>query len=236
MEAPKPIKYDSDKKSNLNETDKKIIRIAAYSIGTALIGTALFFTGRHIYRKATKSKEQNVSLDDNSEANFAKRLKMAFDNDGWWGTDVDAVRRVFVEISSKEMFVDVMKSYKKLYNQNLVEDLTDELTTSEYYEVQNILAAKPDKKGQTQAFTIETAKKFAKRFKAAFDYTIVGMSATDKGALIQVFAEIKTQQIFELIKLAYKSIYGSSLDTDLDSELDMFDFSWRELIKQKPLK
>ncbi|MBK6834053.1 MAG: hypothetical protein IPG89_07185 [Bacteroidetes bacterium] len=90
---------------------------------------------------------------------------MAFDNDGWWGTDVDAVRRVFVELASKEMFIDVMRSYKKLYNQNLVEDLTDELTTSEYYEVQNILAAKPDKKGQTQAFTIETAKKFAKRFK-----------------------------------------------------------------------
>lgn len=236
MEAPKPIKYDDDKKSYLNETDKRVIRVAAYAFGSAIVGTALFFAGRHIYRNATKNKEQNVSLDDNTEANFAKRLKMAFDNDGWWGTDVDAVRRVFVELPSKEAFADVMKSYKKLYTRNLVEDLTDELTTSEYYEVQNILAAKPAKKGEAQVFDTETAKKFAKRFKAAFDYTIMGMSATDKGALIQVFTEIKTQVIFELIKRAYKSIYGAGLDADLDSELDMFDFSWRDLIKQKPIK
>jgi hypothetical protein len=236
MQAPKPIKYDDDKKNYLNETDKKVIRIAAYSLGTALAGTALFFLGRHIYRNTVSNKEQNQSLTDNTDSNFAKRLKMAFDNDGWWGTDVEAVRKVFVEIQSKDVFVETVKSYKKLYSRNLVEDLTDELTTSEYYEVQNILAAKPQKVGQQQVFDLETAKRFAKRFKAAFDYTVMGMSATDKGALIQVFADIKTKQVFELIKLAYKSLYGTSLETDLDDELDMFDFSWRDLIKQKPLK
>lgn len=236
MNAPKPIKYDDDKKSYLNETDKKIIRIAAYSLGTLGLGTALFFLGRHIYRKTVSNKEQNQSLTENTDSNFAKRLKMAFDNDGWWGTDVEAVRRVFVEMQSKDVFVETIKSYKKLYARNLVEDLTDELTTSEYNEVQNILANKPQKTGQQQVFDFETAKRFAKRFKAAFDYSIMGMPATDKGALIQVFAEIKSKQMFEGVKLAYKSLYGKSLESDLDDELDIFDFSWKDLIKQKPLK
>ena len=92
MDSPKPIKYD--KEPLLNDTDKKVIRVAAYTLGSALAGAILFFTGRHIYRKTVKNKEQNLSLDDNSQANFAKRLKMAFDNNGWWGTDVEAVRIV----------------------------------------------------------------------------------------------------------------------------------------------
>jgi hypothetical protein len=233
MEAPKAIKY---KDSLLNETDKKVIRVAAYTVGSVMAGAILFFTGRHIYRKTVKSKEQNLSLDDNSQANFAKRLKMAFDNNGWWGTDVEAIRKVFVDMASKGDFSEIIKSYKKLYTRNLVEDLTDELTTSEYYEVQNILASKPDQTGQHQLFDFEKAKKYAKRFKAAFDYTVMGMPATDKGALSQVLVEIPSRQGFELIKLAYKSLYGISLESDLDSELDLFDFSWKDIIKQKPLK
>jgi hypothetical protein len=234
MDSPKPIKYN--KEPLLNDTDKKVIRVAAYTLGSALAGAILFFTGRHIYRKTVKTKEQNLSLDDNSQANFAKRLKMAFDNNGWWGTDVEAVRKVFTDLKSKDEFSETIKSYKKLYTRNLVEDLTDELTTSEYYEVQNILASKPDKTGQHQVFNFEKAKKFAKRFKAAFDYTVMGMPATDKGALTQVLIEIPSKQIFELVKLAYKSLYGTFLESDLDSELDLFDFSWKDMMKQKPLK
>jgi hypothetical protein len=231
MDSPKPVKYIIEP-----DTDKKMIRLVGYTLGTAVVGVALFFTGRYIYRKTVSNKEQNLSLDDNSESNLAKRLKMAFDNDGWWGTDVENVRKVFTDLKSKAEFVEVIKSYKKLYFKNLIEDLTDELTSSEYYEMQNILASKPAKTGQAQVFDLEKAKKFAKRFKAAFDYTILGMSATDLGALKQVLIEIPTKQIFELIKLAYKSLYGSFLESDMDSELDIFDFSWKDIIQQKPLK
>jgi hypothetical protein len=226
----KPVKYNQE--LTIESVKAKILRVTAYAVGTSIVGTVLYIA----YRRFTKNKSQNLALNDNSVENFAQRLKMGFDNNGVWGTEVETVRKVFVDIPSKEVFANVIKSYKKQFGKNLIEDLANELTTTEYYEMQNILASKPDKTGQHQVFDFEKAKKFAKRFKAAFDYTILGMPSTDKGALTQVLLDIPSKQIFEIIKVAYQSLYGTALESDLDSELDLFDFSWRDMIKQKPLK
>lgn len=229
-----PIQYEVERKSYLNETDKKVIRVVAYTLGTVVVGGGLFLLGRHIYRNATSNKEQNKSLDDNSVANLAKRLKMAFDNDGWWGTNVEAVRQAFVDLPSKEFFQAVIVSYKKQFQRNLIADLTDELTTTEYYEMQNILAGKPDKTGQTQTYSSNVAITYAKRLNAAVNYTVFGFPSTDEDAIHQVLNEIPNQQVWQQTKQAYQKQYGVSLEADLDDDLGMFDFSWRDIIKKKP--
>src|SRR5574337_806301 len=52
------------------------------------------------------------------------------------------------KIANKEEFAKVVKSYQKLYNGNLIKDMSDELQTTEYNEMLQILAATPEKKGQ----------------------------------------------------------------------------------------
>ena len=225
------------KTSLLNQTDKKIIRVAVYGVSAIAVGSILFFGGRAIYRKRKEGKAENLSLNDNSTQNFAKRLKMAFDNDGWWGTDVEGVRKVFTDLPSKDEFVKTVKEYKNLTKGgNLIKDLTDELTNSEYTEMQNILAAKVQKTGQKKNFDAATAISYCKRLKAGFDYKIVGLPATDKEAVKQVLNEVPTQAAWSIIKIVYYKLYAKYLEVELDSELDVFDFSWRAIINLKPKK
>ena len=225
----------SNNKSVLNDTDKTLIRIAAYTLGSALIGSGLFFAGRAIYRHAKSNKEQNLSLQDDSTANYAKRLKMAFDNDGFWGTNVEQVRKVFSELPSKQAFTAVSKSYKNLYSANLIVDLTSELTSTEYYEMQNVLAAKPDKTGEQKTFDDTEAATYAKRLNAAVNYKIAGfLPGTDEDAIRQALTEIPTKSAWEQVKTAYQKLYGLSVESDLDGDLGVFDFSWRDMIKTKP--
>lgn len=222
--------------SESDKADRKLKRIVIYTLGTIALGTAAFFTGRHFLRKNKANKIEDASLKDNTPENFAKRFKMAFDNNGWWGTDVEAVRSVFTDMPSQLDFAKTVVAYKGLTKQkgNLIADLSDELTTTEYTEMQNILASKPDKKGQKQVFDVKKAIALAKRFKAAFDYTILGMPATDKGAVKQALIEIPTKYYWQVEKVVYKKLFGSDLESDLSSELDIFDFSWKEIINAKP--
>ena len=223
--------------SFLNDTDKTIIRGTVYGLSALAVGTILFFSGRAIYRKRKSNKSESLSLNDNSTQNFAKRLKMAFDNDGWWGTDVENVRKVFVELPSKDEFEKVKKEYKNITKGgNLVKDLTDELTNTEYAEMQNILAAKAQKNGQKKIFDATAAVSSARRLKAGFDYKILGMPATDKEAVRQVLTEIPTQQAWQIVGVAYYKLYAKPLEVELMNELDVFDFSWADIIKNKPKK
>src|ERR1700761_2483903 len=89
-------------KTGLNDTDKMFIRIGAYTLGSAMLGAGLFFGVRAIIRHYVANKSESKSLNDDSSENLAKRLKMAFDNNGLWGTDVEQVRSVFMAIPSKE--------------------------------------------------------------------------------------------------------------------------------------
>ena len=91
----------------LNDTDKTVIRIAVYTLGSAIIGSGLFFGIRTIVRHIRSNKEQNLSLSDDSSANYAKRLKLEFDTDGFWGTNVEKVRKDFSELPRKAAFTAV---------------------------------------------------------------------------------------------------------------------------------
>jgi len=201
--------------------------------GVLLIGGS-FFIGRKLVKTGFANHEENKSVQTDSPANFAKRIKMAFDNDGWWGTDEDALRKTLREIPDRSVLEDVAKSYQRLYSTPMMKDMEDELTTSEYAEMANIIAAKPDKGGSKPSLVIYY-QSWARRLKSAFDYTILGMPATDEDAIKSVFIEIPSQAAFNLVANAYMSEYGKNLIADLKSELEIWEYpDYMKIITSKP--
>lgn len=107
--------------------------------------TGIFFGVRYLVREVKQDSAANDSLNPGAASNYASRLKMAFDNDMWWGmgTDEELIYTVFREIPSKAVYDDVIKAYSNLYKgANLNTDLQDELDTSEYQKVVEILNSK----------------------------------------------------------------------------------------------
>lgn len=76
---------------------------------------------------------------------WAIRIKAAFDKEygPFPGTDDEALRTVLFEIPTQRAFINVGVAYYKEYGKQLMKDLKDELTTSEYYETMKKIMDKP---------------------------------------------------------------------------------------------
>ena len=198
-----------------------------YSIlGAAVLGGS-FFIGRSLVKRARSTGEEKKTYEEGNEATFAKQLKMAFDNDMWfgWGTDEEAIRKTLKAVPSKEVFRKVINSYQKLYTRSLMKDMQDELTSTEYNEMLAIIGAKPER-GNTLTTAVLSAQQFlswAKRLRAAFKITYGWFPGTDEDAIKAVFMEIPTQAAFGQVALAYKNEYGDDLMKDLQSELEFYE-------------
>lgn len=200
-------------------------------LGVVVVGGTIYI-GRKIILDKIANKEENKSFEDGTSATSAKQIKMAFENDGWPGTDTESLRSTLREIPSKEEFAKVVKSYQKLYNGNLIKDMSDELQSTEYNEMLQILAAKPDKKGQAPSPIAYTA--WAKRMKAAFDKEYGFFGGTDAEAIIAVFNEIPTQTAFVKVAVEYKRLYGTNMLEDLKSESEFGQYDdWMKIITAK---
>ena len=118
--------------------------IVVYSTLGAGAATGLFFLARHFYKKTISNLTERRSLEEGDPATLAKQLKMAFENDNYfgWGTNWEVVKQVFQEIPSKSMYSKVQREYYRLYNKSLNADLEDELSSDEYNELIRILNAK----------------------------------------------------------------------------------------------
>lgn len=120
---------------------KTIVIYSALGIGSA---TGLFLFARKFIKKTVSNRAQSGSMEEGDPATYAKQLKMAFDNDVafGWGTNEQAVTRVFEEIPSKAVYSKVQKEYSNMYGRNLNADLEDELSSDEYNELIRILNGK----------------------------------------------------------------------------------------------
>lgn len=180
-----------------------------------------------------EDKAHAKSFEDGTPQTIAKQIKMAFDNDGYWGTDVKALRKVLTDIKSKVQLKQVFDAYTHEYHSNMYKDMSDELETSEYNEMLQIIAAKPTKEGQ--ALTSNQYIAWAKRLKAAFDKTYGFISGTDETAIKTVFNEIPTQHAFILVGVAYQKEYGDNLITALRGELEIWEYGdYMKIITAKP--
>lgn len=229
------ISIPKEKKSWLTETDKKVGKAAVYTIAGLLLAGSGYWAVRNALRNRKLVKSERQAFTEGTPESYANRIKMAFENDGWWGTNIPALREVLIEISSKEVFAKVAKAYKdQSKGGEIFHDLKSELTTSEYYEMMNLLAAKPQKSGTKKSYDWAWATALSRRLKASFDYTIMGMPGTDKGALKAALEEIPSIYAFAMVKVMYKKLYGHEVEEDLDDELDTFDFSWKDIVFSKP--
>jgi hypothetical protein len=203
-------------------------------LGLLAVGSAIYF-GRKIILKHIANKEENSSLQEGSAPTYAKQLKMSFENDGWPGTDTTALRNTLRQIRSKEEFKQVMDSYNKLYNSNLLKDMSSELQSTEYNEMIQIVAGKPEKKGVVPSKTLYTT--WAKRLKAAIDKTYGFFPGTDSDAIIAVFNEMPTQTALVQTAGVYKSLFGSNMLQDLKNEGEFGQYElWMKIITSKPSK
>jgi len=206
-----------------------------YGLGSIVVLTGSFFLGRHIVRKGIANKEENKTLEENTPATWAKQIKMAFENDGWLGTDTEKLRKALREIPSKEEMNKVAKSYKKLYNSNLFNDLSDELQSTQYNEMLSIIASKPEKKGGKPVEVSKQYEEWAKRLKSAFDKTYGPLPGTDEDAVKAVFTEIPSQLAFIQVGKAYWKLYNSNMLDDLKGELEEWEYlPYIKIIASKP--
>lgn len=193
-------------------------------LGIAVLG-GMFFIGRHIVKKAAEKSEQKKTMEKGSAPTIAKQIKMAFENDGWFGTDKEALRLAIRSVPSKREFSKVMASYQRLYDSSLLKDMQGELKSSEYNEMLAIVSAKPDADtGGTQQLGIEQVQSWAKRLNAAFDISYGPFPGTDEEAVKAVFIEIPTQEVFQSVAIAYQNLFGSSLYEELKSELEYWEY------------
>ncbi len=209
-------------------------------LGILVIGGS-FFIGRSVIRKARATTEEKKTYEDGTPATYAKQIKMAFENDMWWGwgTDEDALRRTIQAIPSKEEFRKVISSYQKLYARSLMADMQSDLTTSEYNEMLAIIATKPERGTapvQVQ-LTMLQYQAWAKRLRSSFNVSTWGFLpyGTDEEAIKAVFMEMPTQTAFFETANAYKNLYGDELMADLKSELEVWEWaSMFSILEKKP--
>ena len=204
-------------------------------LGVIVVGGA-FLIGRNIVRKAVAKNEQKKTLEEGSVPTYAKQIKMAFHNDGWPGTNKDALRQALRDIPTKSEFRKVMASYQRLYNNSLLGDMQKDLKSTEYDEMLYIVSSKPEtNNSKQQSLTTGQLQSWAKRLKAAFDITYGPIPGTDEQAIKAVFLEIPTQEVFDQVGVVYKSIYGNDLITDLKSELEFWEYDpMMKIISSKP--
>ncbi len=229
QQKPVPYNYTNQPEKDEMSLKEKVI----YSLLAAVGLTGLVVLGRKLIIKKVESKAHEKSFEDGTPQTIAKQIKMTFDNDGYWGTDVKALRKVLSDIKSKAQLKKVFEAYTKEYHSNMYKDMSEELETSEYNEMLQIIAAKPDKEGQAPTTNQYTA--WAKRLKAAFDKTYGFIPGTDETAIKVVFNEIPTQTAFINVGKAYQKEYGENLITALQSELEVWEYGdYMKIITTKP--
>lgn len=222
--------------SKLTPAQRQVVSWTAITLGVSLVAALIFLYGRKVVRKKVSDKEEDKSLGDDKYATWAKQIRNAFDNNGWWGTDEELLRRTLRSIPSKEDWSYVKKSYSKIYKgANLVRDMTGELKQTEYDEMLAIINAKPAKKKDVKpGQVILDFKGWARRIYAALSYNWIGLFwGTDEDAVKAVFIEIPSQRAFKITAYHYRKMFGSGMVADLKADMDDLDYYMR-IIKRKP--
>lgn len=123
---------------------KTVVLYGTLGLGTT---TGLFLLARHLFQKAQVKHVENQSAEEGNPATYAKELRMAFENDMWFGmgTNEEQIFSTMSSIPTKATYSKVQSAYYTLYGTNLNADLEDELTSDEYNQVIRILSTKPAK-------------------------------------------------------------------------------------------
>lgn len=94
--------------------------------------------------KPLKAKDTGIPIYD--PHGWAVRLNAAVNYQTWgwlWGTDIDAIRAVLIEIPTQQGFLDTAYAYYVEYGVKLMDDLLGDLSLSEITEFTELVKSKP---------------------------------------------------------------------------------------------
>lgn len=223
---------------SLSEKQRQIIVSTAIVLGISVVTVVGFMFGRKLIRDLVSKNEQGKSFGKDKYSTWAKQIKNAFDNNGWWGTNEVLLRTVLKEIPSQEDFLKVVKAYRKLFvGKNMIEDMTKELKDTEYNEMLAIVKSKPKRTRDVQeGARIYDPEGWAIRLNAAVNYEWLGFGwGTDTEAIKAVTDEIPTQRAFFDTAKVYEQKYGVKLMDDLQGDLSSSDLTaFKKAILDKP--
>lgn len=229
---PKTQHTDPNRQAGDKESTgwKEVVLISA--LGLVVAGGTILLVSK-VIKTSISNTEEKKSLETNSPSAYAKQIKLAFENDGWWGTDEEALRAVLRRISTKSFFKEVAASYKKLYGDPITKEMQDELTSGEYEEMMMIISSKPERPGDT---AVVNHLAWAKRLHAAVSISYGIFPGTDEDAIKAVFLEIPTQTDFKKVQAVYEKEYAETLISALQSDLSYSDLSTMlQIISKKPI-
>jgi hypothetical protein len=186
-----------------------------------------------VYQRKQSDKAEGKSFTEGTGETSAKKIHMAFDNDGFPGTNTVELREIITKVKSLQEWENIVTSYKTLYDKDLNRRIEDELQSSEFKEFLAIKGAKPFKTGQKVSGDV-LYRSWAIRLRAAFEKTYGFISGTDDNAVDAVFAEIPTQRAFINVGKAYNKEYkGADFIKELKSEVN-YDKYMNIILRKKP--
>ena len=200
------------------------------------VAAAIYFASKKI-RRDRSTKADAKSLVEGGPQTLAKQINMALENKWDIGPDTKTLRSILIGLSTKAQLNQVIEAYKNLYSSpghdaNMAADMESKLKSTEYTEMVEIIAGKPDKKGQVP--TAIQYRAWARRIKAGFDRKYTIFSGTDQTAIQAAFYEIPTQQAFVEVGKVYQREFHSPIISDLKSELGSDYYTYMGIITRKP--
>jgi len=111
-------------------------------IGAAFIGGTGFLLWRESkkgFQRTTENKLFDRSDNQGTAEFYARRINSAF---GIFIDDDDIIFQTIRDIPSRDMWEQVKNAYAKMFNENLIVELEDQMSLSEMIEIQEIINAK----------------------------------------------------------------------------------------------
>jgi len=216
------------------ENDFTLKEKVVYTLLAGVFVGACFHFGKKLIQEKKEDKSNAQSFKDGTAATIAKQIKMTFENDGMFGTDIKRLRYIMSQLKSQEQWGQIAAEYKNQNHDLLEEDLKNELQSSERDEMMAIKDAKPLKIGQKVAGEI-LYKMWARRFKAGFDKMYGFVAGTDESCILAVLQEIPTQRAFINVGVAYFKEFKRNLMPDFKAEFNTWTYpTYLAMITNKP--
>lgn len=101
-----------------------------------------------IKSKPEKAKDAKKGVPIYDPKGWAQRINAAVNYQTWgmfWGTDIDAIDAVVLEMPSQQAFIDTASEYRNLYGVSIMDDLEGDLSEDELNKYRSMVLSKPKK-------------------------------------------------------------------------------------------
>lgn len=146
-----PVYYHGRRQDKFSSTASNIQKIAISGVLLALVVSGGVYAVNKVVKDVKKNTASKDTLEYNSPENLATQIRNGFINDNWPGTDEDLIFEAFEQMPTQSFYQKVRIAYTRLFKpdlwqgltNDLAEDLTVKLSSSEQAKISKILNSKP---------------------------------------------------------------------------------------------